>query len=60
MLQDNYQITCDLVENGLQEVEAFINNMEKTCCKTFYKLILTDLNMPEMDGYEATKIILKY
>ena len=32
VLEHNYSIRCDLVENGFQEVEEFINNMEKSCC----------------------------
>lgn len=60
ILLENYGIICDLVENGLEEVNAFISNYEKTCCSLKYKLILTDLNMPEMDGFDAAKNILKY
>ncbi|MCL2196019.1 MAG: ATP-binding protein [Treponema sp.] len=37
----------DCVENGLQAVEQFSLNPEK------YDLILMDLQMPEMDGYDA-------
>jgi CheY-like chemotaxis protein len=48
------------VENGVEEVSAFINNNEKTCCDVRYKLVLTDLNMPEMDGFDASRQIFKY
>ena len=60
ILMENYGIICDLVENGMEEVNAFIADYEKTCCPLRYKLILTDLNMPEMDGFDAAKSIYKY
>ena len=34
--------------------------MEKDCCDVKYKLIMTDLNMPNMDGFAAAEHILKY
>ena len=44
-------VTIDYAENGKEAVAKFKENYEK------YSLILMDINMPEMDGDEATKII---
>ncbi len=41
-------------------MQKFIENNEKSCCTVKYKLVLTDLNMPQMDGFEAAERILKY
>jgi PAS domain S-box-containing protein len=50
-LLENSQINIDIANNGQEAVELFDKNIGK------YNLILMDIQMPIMDGYEATKII---
>lgn len=45
----NWQCYIDVAENGLVAVEKIKNN--------FFDVILMDVQMPVMDGYEATKAI---
>ncbi len=44
-------IKIDIAENGLTAIEKIKNNK--------YDLVLMDVQMPEMDGYETTKYIRK-
>ncbi|MDR2716954.1 MAG: response regulator [Treponema sp.] len=44
-------ISIDFAENGKAAVSLFTENPDK------YNLILMDVHMPEMDGYEATRAI---
>lgn len=60
MLKEEFGLKCDTVENGFDELKAVIANSEKTCCDVRYRLILTDLNMPIMDGFDAAKNILGF
>jgi PAS domain S-box-containing protein len=46
---DDFGFQCDIADNGKVAVEKLQNN--------FYDIILMDLQMPEMNGFEATEHI---
>ena len=46
---DDFGFECDIAENGKLALEKLQNNQ--------YDIILMDLQMPEMNGFEATKYI---
>ncbi|MDR3166400.1 MAG: response regulator [Treponema sp.] len=48
-LLEPVSLSVDWVENGVQAVKLFTANPEK------YDMIFMDVQMPEMDGYEATR-----
>ena len=48
-LFEDYQIHADVAENGKEAVEMVKKNV--------YDLVLMDMEMPEMNGYEATTVI---
>jgi len=50
-LLENSGINIDIANNGKEAVEKVEENPQK------YELILMDIQMPIMDGYEATRII---
>ena len=49
-------IQCDKAMNGIEAIEAIQKRLNLNCCG-YYSLILMDISMPFMDGFQATKII---
>jgi len=60
-LLEEFECVVDVAENGIEALEALNKSPENTSnsssISTPYQLILMDCQMPEMDGYEATRQI---
>ena len=54
VLKAKFNIQVDMAMNGQEAVEMFKMNSLKTCCDVRYKIVFMDINMPIMDGYQAT------
>ncbi|AWB68702.1 hypothetical protein C2869_20900 [Saccharobesus litoralis] len=52
-LLQTMDLTCDIVNNGLEALDA----LKQAPQDRPYTLLLMDCQMPEMDGYEATRAI---
>jgi len=49
----NYQLTCDTAYNGADAVRMVQGG-------THYEIIFMDINMPIMDGFEASRLISQH
>ena len=50
LIRHFYDMFCDQVGDGQQMVDIYKSNVMKTCCDARYRIILTDINMPNLDG----------
>jgi two-component system chemotaxis response regulator CheY len=53
----NYYGECDVVENGVELVETYINSMNEF---KSYDLLCLDIMMPKVDGVKALKAIREW
>ena len=62
LLAIKHSLVTDEAENGQMAVEKVMARASSDCGCPNYKLIIMDLNMPVMDGYQASLEIshLKY
>ncbi len=58
MLKANHKIICVKALNGAEAVRIFKKDRAKRCCKNYIQLILMDLVMPILDGFDATTQIM--
>lgn len=62
MLEHCFKLRCDTAYSGAEAltiVEQRLQKLHKFGCSEYYRLILTDINMPEMDGIQMTKRVRK-
>eukprot|EP01022_Parablepharisma_sp_SALTPOND_P016754 TRINITY_DN2529_c0_g1_i1.p1 TRINITY_DN2529_c0_g1~~TRINITY_DN2529_c0_g1_i1.p1 ORF type:complete len:680 (-),score=57.61 TRINITY_DN2529_c0_g1_i1:58-2097(-) len=52
------ELSYEEAENGRVAVEMVEERLSRMCCGK-YKLILMDINMPEMDGTTATELLIR-
>jgi len=53
-----WKVEVELFTGGEAAVVAYEESLQKQCCKIGYTLIITDINMPEVDGFDVGERIL--
>ena len=59
IISGQFQKPCDKAENGKIALDMYLANAQKICCDVRYRVVLTDIQMPVMDGIESAKLILE-
>lgn len=50
ILKCSFSIDSQFATNGIEAVKLFKQDLEKTCCKNYFRLIIMDYDMPLMNG----------
>jgi CheY-like chemotaxis protein len=44
--------------NGSEAISYFQFRLKLNCCRRMFRTVLTDISMPEMDGYRVAELII--
>ena len=58
-MENRFRKQCDEAKSGSAAVVMYNKSMSKTCCNIRYRLILTDICMPWVDGFNVAKQVKK-
>ena len=58
MLKSNHKISCVKALNGAEAVKIFARDRAKKCCDKRIQMIMMDLVMPILNGFDATNQIM--
>lgn len=58
MLKSNHKISCVKALNGAEAVKIFAKDRAKKCCDKRIQMIMMDLVMPILNGFDATNQII--
>mmetsp|Transcript_25505 Transcript_25505/g.34739 ORF Transcript_25505/g.34739 Transcript_25505/m.34739 type:complete len:95 (+) Transcript_25505:461-745(+) len=54
MLITNFGLASHTAKDGEAALHLFKTNWNRTCCDTKYRLVITDLDLPVMDGLQLS------
>ena len=60
MLQHRFEIKSEQATQGREAVEKFMENRSKVCCDVKFRLVIMDLNLPDMEGFDAIEKIMEH
>ena len=58
ILTDMMEVEVNQANGGQEAIDKFKADHAKTCCSDFIKLIFMDVNMPGVNGLQATQAVL--
>ena len=59
MLKENYKIISVKTASGKEAHSLFCKRLSQRCCKRKFRMVMTDIQMPEVNGYDLA-VLLKH